>query len=139
MERDRTDLEQQADEHHAQPDHQDQRLTRLAGDGLSDLREGDGSCVAVHQRGAVEEERRRESAEQEVLQRRLLTQQPASARHARHQVERERHDLQTDEHDEKVIRGDEKHHPENSEKRQGPDLGLQVAALRELLLLFRSR
>ena len=30
----------------------------------------------------------------------LLTQQPASARHACHQVERERHDLQTDEHDE---------------------------------------
>ena len=60
--------------------------------------------VAVEQREAVQEERRRERAEQEVLDRRFLREQPAAARQPGHQVQRQRQHLERDEHQQQVVR-----------------------------------
>ena len=54
--------------------------------------------VAVEQRDAEQEERRGERTEQEVLERRLLREQPASAGQAAQQVQRQREHLERDEH-----------------------------------------
>ena len=84
--------------------------------------------VAVEQRGAVEVERRRQRAQQEVLQRRLLGQQPAPPGQPAQQVERQRQDLQRDEHGDQVGRGREEHHARQREQRQREDLGVLDAA-----------
>ena len=79
-------------------------LGRTCGWRVQDRRQVDGVGVAVEQRQAVEEERRRERAEQEVLDRGLLRQQAAAARHAGHQVQRQRQHLERDEHQQQVVR-----------------------------------
>jgi hypothetical protein len=65
----------------------------------------------------------RSEAEQEVLERRLLADQPASASQRAEQVERQREDLQRHEQGEQVVRGDEEHHAAQREQRQREHLG----------------
>ena len=84
--------------------------------------------VAVEQRQAVEEEGRGERAEQEVLDRGLLREQPAPAGEARHQVQRQRQHLERDEHEQQVVRDDEQQHAADREQRQREDLGLDPGA-----------
>ncbi len=78
-------------------------LGRGAGRG-EDRRQVDRVGVAVEQRQTVEEERRGERAEQEVLHRGLLRQQPPAPGHAGHQVQRQRQHLERDEHEQQVVR-----------------------------------
>ena len=65
----------------------------------------------------------RERAEQEVLQRRLLRQQPAATGQPAQQVERQREHLERDEHRQQVAGGREQHHAADREQRQREDLG----------------
>ena len=83
--------------------------------------------VAVDQRDAVEEEARGEGAEEEVLHRRLLAQQPAPPREAAQQVERQRQHLEGDEHREQVTGRGEEHHAADREQQQRVDLGVVEA------------
>ena len=86
--------------------------------------------VAVEQRDAVEEERRGERAEQEVLERRLLREQPAAAGQPAQQVQRQRQHLERDEHRQQVVRGREEQHAADREQRQREDLGLHATRRR---------
>ena len=80
--------------------------------------------VAVQQRQAVEEERRGERAEQEVLDRRFLRQQAATPGETAHQVQRQGKHLERDEHGQQVVRRAERHHAAEGEQRQREHLGL---------------
>ena len=93
-------------------------------DARRDVGEPHRARVAVEQREAVEEERRGERAEQEVLDRRLLRQQPAAPGQPAHQVQRQAQHLERDEHRQQVVRRDEGHHPAEREQREREDLGL---------------
>ena len=95
--------------------------------------------VAVDQRDAVEEEAGGEGAEQEVLERRLLAEQPAAAGQAAEQVERQREHLERHEHGEQVVGGREQHHPADREHQQRVDLGVVEAAGRRLALGLGAR
>src|SRR5690349_6908753 len=64
---------------------------------------------AVHQRDAVEQERRRERTEQEILER-TLGRALAAAIHAGERVHRHRHQLDAKEHDHEIACGGEQHH-----------------------------
>ena len=90
--------------------------------------------VAVDQRDAVQEEAGGEGAEQEVLERRLLAEQPAPAGQPAEQVERQREHLERDEHGEQVAGRREQHHPADREHQQRVDLGVVEALGRGLPL-----
>ena len=120
------------------PDRDERTLAGLRREGVGDGDQRDGAAVAVQERRAVQEERRRERAEQEVLERGLLRQQPAATCHAREQVQRERHDLERDEHQQQVVGRREHQHAGEGEEEERPDLGLQVAQSGELLLVLRA-
>ena len=83
---------------------------------------------AVGQRDAVQEEAGGERAEQEVLERRLLAEQPAPAGQAAEQVQRQREHLERDEQREQVVGGGEQHHAADREHQQRVDLGVLEAA-----------
>ena len=89
---------------------------------------------AVDQRDAVEEEAGGEGAEQEVLERRLLAQQPPATGQPAEQVEREREHLERHEHREQVVGRGEQHHAEDREHHQREDLGVVEAGRRGLPL-----
>jgi 2-methylaconitate cis-trans-isomerase PrpF len=80
--------------------------------------------VSVGERDAVGEERRRERAEQEVLERGLLAEQPAAASQATHDVKREREHFERDEQRQQVVGGGEDHHAEQRKHCQREDLGV---------------
>ena len=111
VERHSAELEQQSDAEQAHAGKQQTHDLRAVAQRVIDRREGEGARIAVEQRGAVDEERRGERAQQEVLQRRFLGQQPASPGQAAEQVERQRQDLQRDEHGDQVVGRREEHHP----------------------------
>ena len=90
---------------------------------------------AVDEGHAEEEERRRERAEQEVLERRLLRDQPAPAGQPGHQVQRQREDLEGDEHRQQVVGGREEQHAADREHREREDLGASPALRDRSLLL----
>ncbi len=83
----------------------------------------DAGGEAVDQRHPEQEERRGVRAEQEVLHRRLLAQQPPAAGQRAEQVERQREDLERDEHGQQVVRRDEDQHAAEREHGQRVDLG----------------
>ena len=89
-----------------------------------DSGQAQGACESVEQGNPVQEERRRECAEQEVLERGLLGEQAATPGKAAHQVQREREDLQRDEHRQQVVRGGEQQHAAQREHRQREDFRL---------------
>ena len=93
-----------------------------------DPAERDRAGVPVEQREAVEEERRGERPQQEVLDRGFLAEQPTSAGQAAQQVQRERQDLERDEQDQQVVGRGEQHHAGDREHHQREDLGLLAAA-----------
>ena len=95
--------------------------------------------VAVDQRDAVEEEAGREGAEQEVLQRRLLAEQPAAAGQPAQQVERQREHLERHEHRQQVVGRREQHHAADREHHQREDLGVLEAPGRRLAARPRCR
>ena len=72
MERHLTHFEQQADRDQRRAEDRQRGVVRLAVDGLGDTGQAQGARVAVQQGDAVEEERRRERAQQKVFQRRFL-------------------------------------------------------------------
>ena len=80
--------------------------------------------VAVDQRDAVQEEAGAEGAEQEVLHRGFLAEQPATTREPAEQVERQRQDLERDEHREQVVGRREQQHAADGEHQQRVDLGV---------------
>ena len=90
----------------------------------ADVAEPHAAGGAVDQGQAVEEERRGEGAEQEVLDRRLLREQPAPAGQAADQVQRQAEHLERHEHDQQVVGGGEQHHAADGEGGQRVDLGL---------------
>ena len=88
------------------------RDARAAGDHCPRF---DRAGVAVEQGRAVQEEGRGERAEQEVLERRLLGEQPAVPGEPADQVEREREHLQRHEHGQQVVGGREEQHAADRE------------------------
>ena len=117
-------LEEQPHHQQAQPTEQ-QRVgapTRLG--GQADVGVAQAAGVAVEQRDAVQQDRRGEGAEQEVLDRRLLRDQPAPAGQPAHQVERQRQHLERDEQGDQIRRRREDQHAADREQRQREDLGL---------------
>ena len=110
----------------------------VGADRLGDAAELDRAGVAVEQCHAVEEERRGERAEQEVLERGLLAEQPPAARQPAEQVERQRQHLERDEHREQVVRRREEQHPADREHQQREDLGLGDAGRGEHPLVPRA-
>ena len=95
-----------------------------AGDRVGDLGEAHRAGVAVDERDAVDEEAGAEGAEEEVLHRGFLAQQPAPARQSAEQVQREREHLERHEHGEQVVGRREHHHPGDREHHQREDLGV---------------
>ena len=124
VERRRAGLEQQPDQQQREAEEEQQVVLLAAGRRLQDLRQVDRVGVAVQQGDAVQEERGRERAEQEVLDRRLLGQQPAPPGQPAEQVERQREHLERDEHEQQVVRADEDHHAGQREGGQREELGL---------------
>ena len=96
----------------------------LGADRVGDAGQRHRAGVAVEQRDAVQEERRGERAEQEVLERRLLGEQPPAAGQPAQQVERQREHLERDEHRQQVVGGREQQHAADREHQQREDLGL---------------
>ena len=129
VERYRRRLEQQADREQREAQVQQDPVVGRGLDRLVDRGEVDLPGVPVDHRDAEQEERRGERAEQEVLQRRLLGQQPAPPGQPAHQVQRQREDLQCHEHGQQVVRRDEQHHAAEGEQQQRVHLGAGVAAL----------
>ena len=75
---------------------------------------------AVGERDAVEEERAREGAEQEVLERRLGARGDVAADAGQH-VDRERQDLEREEDDQQIGRRRHQHHAGDREQHQRVD------------------
>jgi hypothetical protein len=132
VERHGADLEQQADRHQGGGGEQQVLVAGAVGDRDVDVGELEAAGVAVGQRDAVEEEHRREGAEQEVLERSLLAHQPAAAREAAEQVERQAQDLEGHEHREQVVGRREQHHAREGEQREREHLGVLDAVLDRL-------
>ena len=84
---------------------------------MGDARERRGPGSAVHERDAVEEDRRGERAEHEVLDPRLLRAEAPAVERGEH-VQRDRQDLEREEHDDQVVRGGHHEHPERREDDQ---------------------
>jgi hypothetical protein len=106
------------------------------------LAELDAAGEAVDQGHAEQEERGGVRAEQEVLESRLLAEQPPTAGQRAQQVEREGEDLERDEHGQQVVRGDEQEHAAEGEDGQRVDLGgagSRAARLPHVLLPSRPR
>ena len=128
VERRGADLEQQADGEQRDADAAGRPVRRRraapcrsrAGDVGQPHRAGE----AVEQRDAEQEERRGERAEQEVLQRRLLREQPTAPGQPAQQVQRQREHLERDEHRQQVAGGGEDQHAADREQQQRVDLGL---------------
>ena len=79
-----------------------ERVARI--EARPDRRESSGARGAVEQRHAVEQDRARERADQEVLERGLVAAQLAAVE-AREHVDRDAHQLEAEEHREQVDRG----------------------------------
>ena len=124
LERRGADLEQQADREQRDAGEQQAVVGRAGPDRLVDARERHRARVAVDQGGAVQEEAGGEGAEQEVLERGLLAQQPAAPGQPAEQVERQREHLERDEHREQVTRRREHQHAADREQQQRVDLGV---------------
>ena len=92
-----------------------------------DSTERNGSRVAVEHGDAVQEERGGESTEQEVLDRRLLTQQPPPSGEAAHEIERQRQDLEGDKEHQQIVRRGEQHHAGDGKHEQRKHFGLRTA------------
>ena len=112
---------------------------RVPADRVGDARQPHRAGVAVEQRHAVQEERRGERAEQEVLQRRLLREEPPATREAAQQVERQREHLERDEHRQQVVGRREHQHAADREHQQREDLGLGDAGGRQRALVLGAR
>jgi hypothetical protein len=135
----RAELEQQPDADQTHPGQPKGRAVLAGAQCDVDLAQGERTGVAVEQRRAVEEEGRRQGAEQEVLQGRLLGQQPSPAGQAAEQIERQRQDLQRHEHGDQVVGRREEHHPRQREQSQREDLGVLRPVLDRLPLGRRAR
>ena len=92
------------------------------GDGVGDVGQVDRPGVTEQQGDAEEEEGGGEGAEEEVLERGLLREQPAAAGQPREDVQRQRQDLEGDEHRQQVTGRREEHHPADGEEGEGEDL-----------------
>ncbi len=108
-------------------------------DGAGDTGQAQGAGVAVEQRDAVEEECRREGAEQKVFQGGFLGQQPPAAGQPTHQVQRQREHFQRNEHRQQVVGGGEDHHAGDGEHGQREHLGLHQCGLGGDLLRDAAR
>ena len=139
LERRGTDLEEQADGQHAHADQQQRAVAEVVADRLVDGGELHRAGEAVDQGDAVEEEAGREGAEQEVLERRLLAQQPPAPGQPAEQVERQREDLERDEHRQQVVGRREQHHAADGEHQERVDLGVVEAGGRGLALGLGAR
>ena len=140
VERHGADLEQQADEQEHHPgDQQPVEVARGGRDRLGDVGEVDRSAVAVEQGRAEDEEARAERAEQEVLQRGLLREQPAATGEAREEVERQRQHLEGHEHREQVPGGREEQHAAHREHGQREDLAAHESGTQGSGLVRRAR
>jgi hypothetical protein len=133
MERRDAGLEQQADDQEGQAEHEQDVRAAAHGPG-PDVAEPHAADGAVDQGQAVEEEGRRERAQQEVLDGRLLREQPPAAGQAADEVQRETEHLERDEHDEQVVGGDEQHHAADGERGQRVDLGLHPLGGEQLVV-----
>ena len=123
-ERHRADLEQQGDSHQGGAEEGQCGVLRTGSNRFSDTGEAQSAGVAVQQRHAVEEERRRERPQQKVFQRRLLGEQSPVPGQAAHQVQRQREHLERDEHGEQIVGGRKQHHAADGEHGQREHLGL---------------
>ena len=86
---------------------------------------------AVDECDAVQQKRRRECTEQEVLQR-ALGRPFAAAVDAGERVDRDRHQLDAEEHDHEIARGGEEHHAGRREQDEHVRFGRLDAAMRML-------
>ena len=85
---------------------------------VGDAGERGGAGGAVDERDAVQEDRRRERAEHEVLDAGFLRAQPATVERGEH-VQRDRQDLEREEHDDQVVRGGHDDHAERRRRARG--------------------
>ena len=112
VERDGGDLETEPNEQQRDAD-EEQRTTgdrsTLRQRALSDRLEVRGPRRAIHESDTIEQERRREGAKQEVLER-TLGGANAPSIDAGERVHGDRHQLDTEEHDHEVARRREQHH-----------------------------
>ena len=122
------------------PSRRDPRVQqRRAGDVRGGRRRDRGQVhrarVPVQHGHAEQEERGRERAQQEVLDRRLLRQQAAAPGEPAQQVQRQGQDLQRDEHGEQVVGGGEQQHAADREQGERVDLGVADAGQQPLAFL----
>jgi len=120
----RAHLEQHPDAQQGQTGEQQPRRLRIGLDGQIDVTEVEGARISEGQRHTVQEDGRAECAEQEVLQRGFLAQQPAAPCHTAQDVQRERQHLESDEHGQQIVGGGEDHHAGKREQQQREDFGL---------------
>ena len=116
MERDGGDLETEADGEQADRE-QRQRAVRARGDRRADDVEPGGAGDDEGEGDAVEEERAREGAEQEILERGLGPRDARSAQ-AGQDVDRQRQHFERQEDDQQVGGRRHQHHPADREERQ---------------------
>ncbi len=104
---------------------------RSVGDGGELNRAG----VPVEHGDAEQEDCRRERAEQEVLHRRFLRQQPTAPGETAQQVQRQRQHLEPDEHGQQIVGRREQQHAADGKQRQRIDLGVREPGQQALSLL----
>ncbi len=124
MERHRRDLEAEADEQQREPGHQRARSrTGCCCARNCEIPVSEVVPVAPYdERDPVQEDRRRERAEHEVLDAGFLRAQPAAVECGEH-VQRNRQHLEREEHDDQVVRGGHDDHAEAGEEHQREVLG----------------
>ncbi len=135
MERGDRDLEGEADRDEGDPD-QDQRIVgEIGADPLCDRGEvGRAAGAAVDERRAVEQRRRPDRADDQVLEPRLERLRPRAVR-AAEDVERDREQLEGDEERDQVLRCGEQDHPEHRAEQESvalPEPGLLGGGVAEL-------
>jgi hypothetical protein len=86
----------------------------------------------VDERDAVEQERGREGAEEEILHRRFARDELAFEEPGQN-VQRERHELERQEHDDQVARGGHQHHAGGREQHERPVLARLRAGAAEIV------
>ena len=111
------DLEAEADGQEPDRDQRERIAVHATGECRRNAGKVRGARRAVGEGDAIEEERRGERAQEEVLHRRLGRRQ-ATEREPREQVEREGEDLEREEDQDEVARGGDERHPRGREQQQ---------------------
>ena len=132
-------LEQQTHDHEHEACQNEPVLALYGAYGGADAPVVNGTGHPVEQGGSHEEEGGGEGAQYEVLQCRLLAEQPAVAGGGRQDVQRQRDHLQDDEQRDEVAAGSEEHHATQGEQGQGEDLGGGPPGQKGLGLLGAAR